>query len=124
MAEFAPTIDRVAERVFLIIAHDGDGSEALRDEHLAGHLAYVEKHCDQYLAAGPMRNPGETSLSGSFFLVAASDDRAAREFLDGDPYMRCGMYKSVVLNEVTPAAGRWMGGVIWESVDAVRAASS
>jgi len=30
------------------------------------------------------------------------------------------MYEKIVVHEVTVAAGRWMGGVIWESADEIR----
>lgn len=124
MAEFAPTVDRVAERAFLVIALDGDDSSAPRDDALDGHLQFIEKNVARYLACGPMNEPGDPALVGSFFLVTAADERDAREFLSGDPYFASGMYASVTVREVTPAAGRWMGGVIWESADAIRARAS
>jgi uncharacterized protein YciI len=124
MAKFAPTVDRITERTFLVIARDGEGSAAIRDSHLDGHLEFIEKNCDRYLTCGPMNDPGEPELVGSFFLLVADDERNAREFLAGDPYMASGMYASVSVHEVTAAGGRWMGGVIWESADAIRARAS
>ncbi len=124
MAKYAPTVDRITERTFLVVALDGEGSAVVRDRELDGHLEYVEKHCERYLACGPMNNPGDPELVGSFFLVTAEDERDARDFLAGDPYLSSGMYRSVTVHEVTPAGGRWMGGVIWESADAVRARAS
>lgn len=124
MAKFAPTVDRITERTFLVIARDGEGSAAVRDSELDGHLEYIEKNCDRYLCCGPMRNPDQPELVGSFFLLAADSEREAREFLAGDPYMASGMYASVTVHEVTAAGGRWMGGVIWESADAIRANAS
>ena len=120
MAEFAPTVERVAERSFLVVAMDAEGSAAIRDAKLDGHLQYIEKNCDRYLAAGPMSNPDDSALVGSFFLVVAASPEEVRDFLDGDPYVASGMYASLTVHEVTPAAGRWMGGVIWESADAIR----
>ena len=120
MAKHAPTVDRITERTFLVLAYDGEGSAATRDTELDGHLEYVEKHCDRYLTCGPMRHPDETELMGSFFLIVAEDEQDARDFLAGDPYMASGMYETVKVHEVTAAGGRWMGGVIWESADAIR----
>ena len=99
---------------------DAAGSAAIRDAKLDGHLRYVEQHCDRYLAAGPMNNPGDPTLVGSFFLVTAASPEDARDFLNGDPYVASGMYATLTVHEVTPAAGRWLGGVIWESADAIR----
>ena len=124
MAEFAPTVPRVEGNVFLIMAMDAAGSAAPRDENLEGHLEHIEKHYDQYLLAGPLREPNGTELIGSFFLVVADDEAAARELLDGDPYFTCGMYADIRVLAATPAAGRSLGGVIWESAEAVRAVTS
>ncbi len=124
MAKFAPTVERVPGRTFLVLAYDGEGSAATRDSELDGHLEYVEKNCDRYLTCGPMMNPGSPELIGSFFLVSAEDEQDARDFLDGDPYLGSGMYDTVTVHEVTAAGGRWMGGVIWESADAIRARAS
>ena len=124
MATFAPTVERLTEKAFLVLAYDGEGGAATRDSELEGHLEYVEKHCDRYLTCGPMHNADKTGLIGSFFLVAAESEADAREFLNGDPYLGSGMYDQVIVHEVTVAGGRWMGGVIWESAEAVRASAS
>ncbi len=123
MAEFAPTVPRIDGEVFLVLAFDGEDTAKIRDEHLEGHLAYVEKHCDDYLICGPLQEPGEPGLVGSFFLLVAESEAAARELVGGDPYMQSGIYAEVrVLNGVA-SAGRFMGGVIWESAAAIRAAA-
>lgn len=124
MAKHAPTVPRVAERVFLVVANDGADSDADRDRHLEGHLEYIEKNCDRYLTCGPILGDDRATLTGSFFLVTAEDADDARAFLDGDPYLRSGMYAEVTVREVTTAGGRWMGGVIWESAEAIRAKAS
>ena len=120
MAQFAATVPRIDGNVFLVLAYDGEGSAELRQSELDGHLEYVEKHCDQYLVCGPLRNPGEPALIGSFFLLVAEDAAAADAIVAGDPYFKCGMYADVQIREATPAGGRLMGGVIWESADSVR----
>lgn len=120
MAEFAPTVDRLSESAFLVVALDGAGSAEVRDRELEGHLEYVEKHCDRYLICGPMNVPGDPELVGSFFLITADDEQDARDFLAGDPYMASGMYASVTVHQASAAAGRWLGGVIWESAEAIR----
>ncbi len=124
MATHAPTVPKVDGDVFLIVCHDGSDSAGPRDEHLEGHLHYIEKHLDRYLVCGPLRLPGETALCGSFFLVRASDEHDARALVDGDPYLVCGMYERVEVFASTPAAGTWQGGVIWESAEAIRARAS
>ena len=120
MAKFVDTVPRLEGRTFLVTAYDGPNSAETRQSALDGHLDYVEKHCDRYLVCGPIRKPDDSGLMGSFFLIEAEDAADARAFLDGDPYMASGMYETVTVHEVTAAGGRFMGGVIWESADAVR----
>lgn len=76
-----PTVPRSETPCFLILARDiVDAAKAarLRDEHLAGHLEHVERNWRRYLTAGPIRQPGETRLIGSTFLVFAEDEADAR----------------------------------------------
>ncbi len=120
MAQHAPTVPRVDSDVFLVLAYDADGSAEIRERELDQHLEYVEKHCDQYLVAGPLRDPGAAPLIGSFFLVAANDAAEAEQIVSGDPYVKSGMYRDVIVHAAVPAGGRFMGGVIWESADALR----
>lgn len=122
MAEYAPTVPRLEGTVFLVEGHDHeDGRSAdLRHEFLEQHLHYVEQNCDRYLVCGPMWPPGEDAIKGSFFLIQAPDEAAAQALVDGDPYVDAGVYAKMVVRQVSPAAGKFMGGVIWESAEAVR----
>jgi len=120
MAQFTRTVPRIDGEVFLVLCYDGDGSAELRERELDDHLAYVEKHMDDYLVCGPLREPGDPKLIGSFFLVVAESAAAAEAIVSADPYVDCGMYAEIVVKATTPAGGRFMGGVIWESADAIR----
>ena len=120
LAEYAPTVDRIPGQTFLVLAFDAEGSADKREHNLDGHLTHIEKHVDRYLAAGPLREPGGTALIGSFFLVVGENENDAMDLLNGDPYMLCEMYGEVRILSTTPAAGRWMGGVVWESAEELR----
>ncbi len=124
MAKFAPTVPRIDGGVFLVLAYDAPGSEAPRDEYLEQHLDYVEKNVERYLVCGPLRQPGEAPLIGSFFLVRADSGEEARALVAGDPYVTSGMYQDILVHEATAAGGDLMGGVIWESAEAIRAAQA
>ena len=124
MAQYAPSVPRVEGKVFLVVAHDADGSAEIRDRELEAHLEYVEKHCNEYLICGPLRETDGPGLVGSFFLIAATDDAAARTLVDGDPYVQSGMYAQIDVHAAVPAAGKFIGGVIWESAEAIRAVAS
>ncbi len=124
MAEHAPTVPRIDSAVFLVICYDAEGADEHREQHLDGHLEYVEKHVDDYLVAGPLREPGTEPLMGSFFLVAAENADAARAIVAGDPYVQSGMYREIVVHACVPAGGKFMGGVIWDSVESIRGRAS
>jgi len=119
-----PTVPRPDQPCFLVIARDiadADRAAQLRAEHLDGHLAHVETHWRRYLNAGPIREPGQARLIGSTFLVFADDEAGARTLMQGDPYFTCGLYGTVEVFEQTVSIGRYLGGKIWESADAIRA---
>lgn len=124
MAQHAPTVARVEGDVYLVLAYDNDGSGDIRERELAGHLEYMEHNCDKYLVAGPMREPGTEPLIGSFFLVQADNADAARALVAGDPYVQSGLYRELLVHAAVPAAGHFMGGVIWESAEALRGKAS
>lgn len=44
-----------------------------------------------------------------------------RALMEGDPYFTCGLYETVEIFDQTLAIGRYLGGKIWESAQAVRA---
>lgn len=115
-----PTVPRRAEACFLVLCEDGPGAAALRERDLAGHLAHVERHWRRYLAAGPLRRPGDAALSGSLFLVFAANEAEARALMEGDPYITNGQYRSVRILGFTPAIGEALGGKIWENAESLR----
>ncbi|MDJ0709493.1 MAG: YciI family protein [Woeseiaceae bacterium] len=120
MAAFAPTVPRIDEPVFLFVAHDQEGSAEVRIRHLDAHLEHMERNFDRYLVAGPLRDPGTDSIQGSYFLVAAKSADEARALVGADPYSQRGVYSEIQMHNGVPAVGRFLGGVIWESADAVR----
>ncbi|MEO1575605.1 MAG: YciI family protein [Pseudomonadota bacterium] len=124
MAKHAPTVARYQSNQYLVLAYDGPGSQPMRDAHLDAHLEHIERHLDRYVVCGPMLKDGGPALLGSFFVVFAADEADARALLDGDPYLNCGMYARIDVQQVTVAAGTAIGGVIWESGDAIRAAQA
>ena len=42
MAEFAPSIDKLSEKVFLVLAYDDDSNRSVRESHLDEHLEFIE----------------------------------------------------------------------------------
>jgi len=116
-----PHVARYPQTCYLVTCRDDPSkSETLRVTHLEGHLAHVERHWKRYVAAGPIREPGGERLVGSVFLVLADSLADARALMDGDPYITCGMYASIEYKEFNLSIGQFIGGKIWESLDAIR----
>lgn len=114
-----PHVPRLEQKCYLVTCLDGPGSAGLRSEHLAGHLRHVEKHWQRYVTAGPIREPGGEALVGSVFLVLADALGEAQTLMNGDPYITCGMYESITYKEFSNSVGQYIGGKIWESVEAI-----
>jgi hypothetical protein len=114
-------VTRLSEGAFAFWCADGPNAAELRRRHLEAHLAFVETNHDRYLAAGPMRRDGEQRLCGSLIVVVAESESDARRFVEGDPYFSEGVFESVECRRLTPAAGRWLGGVIWKDAHELRA---
>jgi uncharacterized protein YciI len=116
-----PHVPRWPQPCFLVTCKDDFAkSQTLRVTHLAGHLAHVEAHWQRYVTAGPIRLPDEERLIGSVFLVLADSLEDAQSLMAGDPYVTCGMYASIEYHVLSLSIGQFIGGKIWESLDAIK----
>tara|TARA_R110002020_G_scaffold226974_2_gene437587 strand:- start:121395 stop:121796 length:402 start_codon:yes stop_codon:yes gene_type:complete len=113
------TSPRLEQPCFLVICRDGENSAEPRTRFLKGHLDHVEKNWERYVTAGPVRIPGEEPLVGSVFLVMADTLEDAKALMQGDPYITSGMYETIEFLEFTNSIGRFIGGKIWESAEAI-----
>jgi Uncharacterized protein conserved in bacteria len=101
--------------VYAILAEDDPAMAHVREAALADHLAFVEDHVDRYAVAGPLLD--ETgAMTRSLFLIYAENEAAARAFMANDPYVAGGLYSAIEYRRFTPAAGDWIGGIIWDPV--------
>ena len=101
---------------FLYCCQDIDDRERaarIRREHLHEHLAYVEQHLSRYAVAGPNRDP-DGAYRASSFIVIADDLAEADSLMEGDPYVRGGLYRDVQGVEFIAVAGEWVGGAAWK----------
>lgn len=120
MGETAKRVPKLKTGTFMFVCLDGPDTAPLREKHLFGHLDHIEANNHHYRVAGPMPNNDGPGLIGSFFLIAANSESEAWEIMRGDPYISSDMYASITVNEITPACGEWLGGVIWDQ-DEIRA---
>jgi uncharacterized protein len=120
MATFAPSIDRMSDQVYLVLAYDTENQNNVRNAFLDDHLEFIEKNYNCYLSCGPLRLPGEKDIIGSFFIIASENEDKLNTFLYKDPYFKNGLYGKLRILSATPAAGSWMGGVIWNNAGDIR----
>lgn len=119
LPETPPHVPRQSQPTFLFICTDGPDAPNLRVAHLAGHLKHVEDHWRSYVTAGPLKVPGQSQIHASAFLVIAETIDAAWALMKGDPYVTCGMYETITVNDMTMSIGLYPGGKIWESFEAI-----
>lgn len=90
-------------QLFVIIATDGPGTDALRAQHRDGHLAHFRANADRIAVAGPMG--GERS--GSLVVLMAASEAEAREFITGDPFHAAGIWTDIDIRPFKASTGRW-----------------
>ncbi len=99
---------------YLVFCIDNEGAQALRDEHLAGHLQHVEAVMDQLVLAGPCpgKDPGDPT-QGSLLIFEADSEDEALSLFKRDPYFSAGVWKSWDVRAFLPVAGQMVGGKTW-----------
>jgi uncharacterized protein YciI len=82
---------------YAIITKDKPNSGDLRQQVRAEHLAYLDTHKRQLLAAGAqIEDDGSGGFGG--ILIVDTDDRAEAEaFIEGDPFTKVGLFESVTV---------------------------
>lgn len=115
-----PTVARQDQPTFLFVCKDGPEGPRLRAKHLEGHLRHVEDNWERYVTAGPLKAPGKLAIHGSALIVKADNVDEAWAVMNGDPYFTSGLFVSVDVHDMTMSIGTYLGGKIWESVDAIR----
>lgn len=119
MTEKPPYVPKNDQPCFLVTCMDNPANSHLRADHLEGHLIHVENNWQQYVTAGPIRNPGEDALVGSVFLVLANTLEDARALMKDDPYVSSDLYASVDYKEMTMSIGLFIGGKIWSDKESI-----
>jgi uncharacterized protein len=97
---------------FAAYCRDDSDTAALRQQHLAAHLAHVERVMGQIMLAGPLKDE-EGSVVGSLIVVAAGTAEEARLLIEQDPYHQAGIWKDVRIERFLPVAGTLVGGRNW-----------
>ena len=103
------------EILWLVQCMDRQGNDvtALREQHMAGHMAHIEAIVDHISMAGPLKDETGEQTVGSFLAYKTDDLNKAKAWLEGDPYAQSGIWETVEWSRLVLAAGSLAGGVTW-----------
>jgi len=88
--------------LFAVWATDGEGVLAARERVRSDHRARLREpgaHRVRVVLAGPTLDRAGGAMNGTLLVVEADDLESVRDFVQGDPYIEAGVYRSV---EVRP----------------------
>lgn len=90
--------------IYAILCEDRENSLPLRRIHRAAHLERLTelKNRGKLLLAGPCpaidsEDPGEAGFAGSLIVAEFASLESARQWIEADPFIKNGVYKSVVV---------------------------
>jgi uncharacterized protein YciI len=83
--------------LFALVCTDKPGAAELRSSNRPKHLAFLERHADQLVYAGPLIGEDGQTPAGSLIILDAPDQRAAECFAEQDPYAEAGVFQSVTI---------------------------
>ena len=96
--------------IYAILCEDRDNSLPLRRTHRAAHLERLTelKNRGRLVLAGPFpaldtEDPGEAGHTGSLIVAEFGSLAAARQWIDADPFVKNGVYRSVVVKPFVKA---------------------
>jgi uncharacterized protein YciI len=78
---------------FILICQDRPGALALRMATREAHLAHVADNAAIVRAAGPLLDE-DGAMTGSLFVLEASDAAAVDAFTAADPYRLAGLFET------------------------------
>ncbi|MEY4761281.1 MAG: hypothetical protein RLZZ200_1137 [Pseudomonadota bacterium] len=73
-------------RLFLLRFTDKPDSMAIRQRHLAEHVAWLDAHADEVIVAGTLRVAQEDPPLAAIWIVRADSAEAVLALSDGDPF--------------------------------------
>lgn len=86
---------------FVILFQDNpDADPAIRQTHMEHHLAFLARHADEILAAGPLSDMSGTTAGGLWLVEAASAARV-EQLVREDPFWPTGLRQAYSLRSWT-----------------------
>lgn len=78
-------------KLFLLRFTDKPDSLAIRQRHMAEHVAWLDAHADAVLVAGTMRVAQDDPPLAAIWIVRAESAEAVLALSDGDPFWTNGL---------------------------------
>ena len=97
---------------FSIYCTDSPNTGQIRADSLPGNLTHIEAVMERILIAGPLVSEAGDTI-GSMFIITAEDEKAAQDFLEGDPYHKAGIWETIKISEFNAVVGEYIGGKTW-----------
>lgn len=86
--------------LFAFTCIDKAGASAVRLENREKHLAYLQRHQERIVFAGPFVSDDGQAMLGSLLVLEFDDRLAAEAFAAGDPYAQAGLFAEVKITAV------------------------
>ena len=86
--------DSLNKVLYTIIAIDHDDFQNVRADARPTHLKFMESNRDKVAIAGPFLNDAGESI-GSLYVIHASDEAEARDFIESDPYSGAKLFRDI-----------------------------
>jgi uncharacterized protein YciI len=83
--------------MYAIVCFDRPDSSALRDQHRAAHVEFLNKHSKTIVFGGPMKNAPDGASTGAIIVVSCASRKEAEAFIGEDPFYRNGVYENVAV---------------------------
>ena len=78
----------------VVLFDDDPQASAMRDRHMAAHLAFLADNATRICAAGPLLEANNRP-AGGLWLVDADDHEQVRALVEADPFWPTGLRRSV-----------------------------
>lgn len=91
--------------LFAIVCTDKPNHEKVRLATRQAHLDYAATFGTRIRVGGPLLGPDGQSMIGSLLLLEAETIDEARAFSDNDPYVKAGLFESVVIRPFKQVVG-------------------
>lgn len=95
---------------FAITCFDRPGSSQLRGKLLPDHLRYLEGQGSKVHTGGPLKDPVDGSMVGSLYIVDVAGYDEARQFIEGEPLHKAGLFESMTVRGWTQMQPEIMPG--------------